>query len=164
MDCSTPGLPVPHHLPKLAQVHIHCVGDAIQPSHPLMPSSPSALNLSQNQGKTHDFSHESAVRIRWPKILEFQFQHQPFQWVCIQGWFLLRLVWSPCFPRDSLESSPIPQFEGINFSAPCLRYCPALTTIRDHWDLESMGSRLEPRSSNQYPLFIVFSSIMESLF
>ena len=43
MDCSTPGLPVPHHIPKCAQVHVHCIGDAIQPSHPLMPSSPSAL-------------------------------------------------------------------------------------------------------------------------
>ena len=46
MDCSTPGLPVPHHLPKFAQVHIHCIGDVIQPSHPLTPSFPSALDLS----------------------------------------------------------------------------------------------------------------------
>ena len=47
MDYSMPGLPVPHHLPKFAQVHVHCIGDAIQLSHPLMPSSPSALNLSR---------------------------------------------------------------------------------------------------------------------
>ena len=40
MDCSMPGLPVPHHLPKFAQVHVCCFGDAIQPSHFLMPSSP----------------------------------------------------------------------------------------------------------------------------
>ena len=39
MDCSTPGLPVPDHLQNLAQVHIHCISDAIQPSSPLMPSS-----------------------------------------------------------------------------------------------------------------------------
>ena len=45
-----PGLPVPHHLPEFAQVHVHWIGDAIQPSHPLLPSSPSAFNLSQNQG------------------------------------------------------------------------------------------------------------------
>ena len=50
MDCSTPGLPVPHHLPEFAQVNIPCISDAVQPSHPLMPSSPSALNLSQHQG------------------------------------------------------------------------------------------------------------------
>ena len=49
MNCSTPGLPVPQHLMKFAQAHVHCIGDAIQPSHPLMPSS-SALNVSQNQG------------------------------------------------------------------------------------------------------------------
>ena len=50
MDCSTPGLPVPHHLPESTQVHIHCVSDAMQPSHPLISSSPSALHLSQHQG------------------------------------------------------------------------------------------------------------------
>ena len=50
IDCSTPGLPVPHQHPKFAQVHVHCIGSAIQPSHPLTPSSPCALNLSQHQG------------------------------------------------------------------------------------------------------------------
>ena len=50
MGYSTPGLPVLHHLPEFAQVHFYCIGDAIQPSHPLMPSTPSALNLSQHQG------------------------------------------------------------------------------------------------------------------
>ena len=53
MDCSTPGLPVPHHLHKFSQVHVYCICDAIQPSHPLMPSSPLALNLSQHQGLFH---------------------------------------------------------------------------------------------------------------
>ena len=50
MDCSTPGLPVPHHLPVLAQTHVHRVGDAIQPSRPLSFPSPPALNLSHYQG------------------------------------------------------------------------------------------------------------------
>ena len=45
-----PGLPVPHHIPKFAQVHVHCIGNAIQSSHPLMPSSPSVLSLSQHKG------------------------------------------------------------------------------------------------------------------
>ena len=48
MDCSTPGLPVSPHLPKFAQVHVHCIGDAIWPSHPLTPFSLSALHLSQH--------------------------------------------------------------------------------------------------------------------
>ena len=50
MDCSTPGFPVPQHLPEFAQVHVHWIGDAIQPSHPLSPSSPSAFNFLQQGG------------------------------------------------------------------------------------------------------------------
>ena len=68
-DCSRPGLPVPHHLPEFAQVHVHGIGHAIQPSHPLMPSSASALNLSQHQGLCQLVvcSHQMT------KILELQF-------------------------------------------------------------------------------------------
>ena len=50
MNRSTPGLAVPHQLPKSTQTHVHRVGDAIQPSHPLLPPSPPALHLSQCQG------------------------------------------------------------------------------------------------------------------
>ena len=50
MDCSTPGLPVHHQLPEFTQTHVHRVGDAIQPSHPLLSPSPPAFNLSQHQG------------------------------------------------------------------------------------------------------------------
>ena len=50
MACSTTGLLVPQRLTKFALVNVHCMGDAIQPSHPLMPSYPSALNLFQHQG------------------------------------------------------------------------------------------------------------------
>ena len=50
MDCSTPGFPLLHHLPGLAQTHVHWVSDAIQPSHPLTSPSPPAFNLSQHQG------------------------------------------------------------------------------------------------------------------
>ena len=50
MDCSTPGLPVHHQLPELTQSHVHWVVDANQPSHPLLPSSPHAFNLSYHQG------------------------------------------------------------------------------------------------------------------
>ena len=76
MDCSTTGLSVPHHLPKFAQVHVHCIGDAIQPSHPLMPSSP-VFNLSQDQGL---FQWVSCLH-QVTKILELQLQHQFFLWV-----------------------------------------------------------------------------------
>ena len=50
MECSTPGLPVQHQLPEFTQTHVHRVGDAMQPSHPLSSPSPPTFNLSQYQG------------------------------------------------------------------------------------------------------------------
>ena len=73
---STPGLPVHHQLPESTQTHVHQVGDAIRPCYPLSSPSPPALNLSQHQGlfKWVSSSHQVA------KVLEFQLQHQSFQW------------------------------------------------------------------------------------
>ena len=76
MDCSTPGLPVHHQLPE-SQTHVHWVGDAIQPSHPLSSPSPPALNLSQHQSLFQWVSSSHQV----VKILEFQLQQQSFQWI-----------------------------------------------------------------------------------
>ena len=75
MDCSTPGLPVHHQLLEPTQTHVHWVGDAIQPSRPLSSPSPPAFNLSQHQGlfKWVSSLHQVA------KVLEFQLQHQSFQ-------------------------------------------------------------------------------------
>ena len=83
IDCSTPGFPVHHQLLELAQIHIHWVGDAIQPSYPLSSLSPPAFNLSQNQGLSQwvRSSHQVA------KVLEFQLQHQSFQWI-VRTYFL----------------------------------------------------------------------------
>ena len=50
MDCGMPALPVTHRLPKFAQIHVHCISDDLQPSHPLTPSPSLTLNLSQHQG------------------------------------------------------------------------------------------------------------------
>ena len=63
MDCSTPGFPILHHLPELAQTHVHWVGDAIQPSHPLLAPSTPALNFSQHQGLFQwvSYSHQVAT-------------------------------------------------------------------------------------------------------
>ena len=74
-DCSTPGFPVHHQLREFTQTHVHWVGDAIQPSHPLSSPSPPAFNLSQPQSlfKWVSSSHQVA------KVLEFQLQHQSFQ-------------------------------------------------------------------------------------
>ena len=133
MDCSTPGFPVLHYLPEFAQTHVNWVGDAIQPSHPLLSPSPSALNLSQHQGLFPwvGSSHQVA------KVLEFQLQHQPFQWLFRVDFLYDWLVWSPCSTRDSQESCPAPQFESINTSALTLLYCPTLTSIHDYWNNHS---------------------------
>ena len=69
IDCSTPALPVHHQLPGLSQTHVHRVGDAIKPSHPLSSPSPPTFNLSQYQG----LSNESVLHIRWSKFWSFSF-------------------------------------------------------------------------------------------
>ena len=77
MDHSKPGLPARHQLPEFIQTHVHWVSDVIQPSHPLSSPLPPALNLSQHQGLFQwvSFLHQVA------KVLEFQLQHQSFQWI-----------------------------------------------------------------------------------
>ena len=68
MDCSMPGFPVHHQFPEPIQTHVHGVGDATQPSHPLLSPSPPAFNLSQNQGLFQWVSSLHQVA----KVLEFQ--------------------------------------------------------------------------------------------
>ena len=75
MDCTMPGSSVLQYLLESAQTHVHWISDAIQPSHPLSSPSP-ALNLSQNQDLFKWISSLHQVA----KILEFQLQHQSFQW------------------------------------------------------------------------------------
>ena len=128
MDCTTPGLPVLHHLLEFAQVHFQWIRDAIQPSYPLLPSSPSTFSLSQHQGcflffQWVTWSHQVA------KVLELQLQHQSFQWVFRVDFLYAWLVWSP---RDSQESSPAPQFERNNSLALRLLYGAALTSMHDY--------------------------------
>ena len=77
MDFSMPGLPVHHQLLGLTHTHVHWIGDAIQPSHPLSPPSPPAFSLSQHQGLFQWVSSLHQVA----KGLEFQLQHQSFQWI-----------------------------------------------------------------------------------
>ena len=77
MDHNMPGLPVHYQFPESTQTHVHWVSDAIQPSHPLSSPSPPSCNLSQHQGlfKWVSSLHQVA------KVLEFQLQHQSFQWI-----------------------------------------------------------------------------------
>ena len=97
MDSSTPGLPVHHQLLEFTQTHVHLVGDAIQPSHPLSSPSP-AFNLSQHLG----LFNESVLHIRWPKygvsalasVLSMNIQDWfPLGWT---GWISLQTRLYPC--------------------------------------------------------------------
>ena len=124
MDCSMPGFPVLHDLQEFAQTRVHWVSDAIQPSYPLSPPSPPALNLFPHQGLFQwlGSSHQGA------KVLEFQLQHQSFQWIFRADFSEDQLVWSPCCSSDSQESSPATQFKIINSLELSCLYGPILTT------------------------------------
>ena len=119
MDCSTPGFPVHHYLPEFAQIHVYWVGDAIQPSHPLLPSSPPALNLSQH------------LRIRWPKYWSFSFSISPF--IEYSGLISFRIYWFDLLAVQGTLKSLLQQFNSINSSALSLLYSPTLTSIHDYW-------------------------------
>ena len=105
--------------------------------HPTISSSVtllSALNLSQHQGlfKWVSSSHQVA------KVLEFQLQHQSFQWTPRTDLLQDGLVGSPCSPRDSQESFPTPQFKRVNSSALSLLHSPTLKSIHNHWKNHSL--------------------------
>ena len=115
--------------PDLTQTYGHQVGDAIQPSHPLSSPSPPAFNLSQHQGLFQWISSLNQVA----KVLEFQLQHQSFQWIFRTEFLENWLIRSPCSPRDYQESSPTPEFKSINSLILSFLYSPILTSLRDYW-------------------------------
>ena len=103
IDCSTPGFPVLHHLPDLAQTHVHWVGDAIQLSCPLSSPSHPAFYLSS----IRVFSNESALCLRWPKYWSFSFNISPS--MNIQRLISFRMDWFDLLAlRDSQASSSTP--------------------------------------------------------
>ena len=134
MNHSTPGFPVHHQLPEFTQTHVHWVGDAIQPYHPRRSPCPPAPNPFQHQGLFQwvNSSHEVA------KVLEFQIQHQSFQWTPRTDLLWNGLVGSLYSPTDSQESSPTPQFKSINYLALSFLHSPNLTSIHDHWKTHSL--------------------------
>ena len=127
MNHSMPGLPVYHQLPEFTQTHVHRVGDAIQPSHPLSSPSPPALNPSQHQSLFQWVTSSREVA----KVLEFQLYHHSFQRNPRADLLQNGLVGSPCSPRDSQKSSPTPQFKSLHSSALSLLHSPTLTSVHD---------------------------------
>ena len=86
-DCSTPGFPVPHHLPEFAQTHVHQVGDAIQPFILCCP----LLLLPSILLRIRIFSNELAFYIMWPKYWSFSFSISPFNEY--SGFIFFRTDW-----------------------------------------------------------------------
>ena len=127
MNCRTPGLPIHHQLPESTQTHVHWVGDAIQPSHPLSSPSPPALNLFQHQG----LFNESTLLVRWPKYWSFSFsispskEHPGLISFRMDGLDLLSV-------QGTLKSL----LQHHSSKASILRrflYSPTLTSIHDYW-------------------------------
>ena len=136
MDCSMPGFPDLHYLPEFAQTHVHWVGDAIQPSHPLSPPFPPVFNLSQHQGLFQWVGSLNQVA----KGLGASVSVLPMN---IQGWFPLGwLVRFPCSPQDSQESSPAPQFESISSLALSLLYIHTWLLVKSLFAMQEIRFHL----------------------
>ena len=129
MGCGMPVFPVPHHLPEFAQVHVHCIGDAIQPSHPLVPSSPSALNLSQHQGLfpmswLFISGDQNSGASASASVLPMN----------IQSWFPLGLTDLIFLSRGLSGVFSSTTVWRHQFFGALPLYGPALTAICDHWE------------------------------
>ena len=114
MDCSKPGLPVHHQLPEFTQTHVHKVGDAIQPSHPVIPFS-SCLQSFPSSGSfqmSHFFALTGHLSQRW----SFSFSISPSNEY--SGLISFRIDWFDLLAgQGTQESSPAPQFKSVNPSA-----------------------------------------------
>jgi len=105
--------------PKVCQVHFRCISDAVQPSHPLMPSSPSPSIFPS----IRVFSNESALHTRWPKYWSFSFSITPSNES--SGLISFRIAGLISLLSKGLSrSSSAPQFESINSSVLRLLYGP----------------------------------------
>ena len=125
MYCSTPGSPVHHQFPELTQTYIHRVGDAIQPSHPLSSLSLPTFNLSHHLGL---FQWVSSHQLA--KVLEFQLQHQSFQWIFRTDF--LRMDWLDFLAVPGTLKSLL-QHHSSKALALSFLYAPTLTSIHGYW-------------------------------
>ena len=105
MDCNTPGTPALHYLPDFAQTHVHWVGDAIQPSHPLLPTCSSC---PQSFPASESYSNELALCIRWPKDWSFSFIISPSN--DYSGLIFLRIDWFDLLAVCSVHQSDSPSW------------------------------------------------------
>ena len=130
MNRRTPGLPVHHQLPEFTQTHVHQVGDAIQPSHPLSSPSAPAPNPSQH---IRVFSNKSTLHMRWPKYWSFSFsintsnEHS--------GLMFFRMDWLDLLEVQGTLKSLLQHHssKASISSALSFLHSPTLTSIHDHW-------------------------------
>ena len=128
MNRSMPGLPVHHQLTESTQTHVHRVGDAIQPSHPLSSPSPAGFNLSQHQDLFKWVSSLHQVARYWSFSFSISPSNEHPRFISFRmDWLDLLAV------QGTLESSPTPQFKSINSSVLSFLYSPTLTSIHDYW-------------------------------
>ena len=128
MDCSTPGFPVHHQLPELAQTHIHRAADAIQPSHPLSSPSPPPSIFPSNRV----FCNDSLLCIRWSKYWSFSLRISSSSEY--SGLIFFRMDWLDLLAvQGTFESSPTPQFKSIILWCSAFFIVPTLTSIHDYW-------------------------------
>ena len=135
MGCSTPGLPVHHQLPELTQTHVHRVGDAFQPSHPLL----SPLLLPSIFPSIRVFSNQSVLCIRWPKYWSFSFSISPSNEhseliSCRIDWLDLLAVQETLKSLLQHHSSKASILRGSAFFIVQLSH----PSIHDHWKNDSL--------------------------
>ena len=130
MNRSTPGLPVNYQLSEFTQTHVHRVGDAIQPSHPLSSPSPPAPIPPSNRV----FSSESTLRMKWPKYWSFSFSISPSNEH--PGLISFRMDWLDLLAVQGTLKSLLQQ--SINSSVLSFCHSPTLTSIHDHWKNHSL--------------------------
>ena len=134
MNCSTPGLTVHYQLPEFTQTHVHPVGDAIQPSHPLS----SLLLLPPFPPSIRVFSNESTLHMRWPKYWSFSFSISPSNEH--PGLMSFRMDWLDLLAVQGTLKSLLQHHssKSINSLVLSFLHSPTLTSIHDHWKNHSL--------------------------
>ena len=129
MNYSVPGLPVHHQLLEFTQTHVHRVGDAIQPLHPLSKPSPPA----PNPPSIRVFSNESTLHMRWPKYWSFSFSISPSNEH--PGLVSFRMDWLELLAVQRTLKSLLQHHssKASNSSALSFLHSPTLASIHDYW-------------------------------
>ena len=146
MNCSTPGLPVHHHLPEFTQTHIRQVRDAIQPSHPLSSPFPPAPNPSQHQSQLFAWGGQSTgVSASASFLPKNTHGWSPLEWT---GWISLQSKGlSRVFSNTTVKS--------INSLALSFLYNPTLISIHDYWKNHSFDYKERTFSAKWYFCFLI---------